>query len=379
MLGPYEAKKDGSISYKGNKLFEPVDDISKIQYPVAEIENRVRQFRENPMWGKIARINHKMNMSTNQFFDELGALFTTLPLTTRMISSPGVVYGKKSISYTSDTSPITLKWFNLPRTAFLSESSQIYLELALMQQEVDHVYSIYNSFRKEEVDATHLSEFHHIEYEGKVSKSQNEAIALGLVARIISNLLKDNEKDLSYFLKHDKIEELDNLARNIDNIPRITFQETLTILHKETKNDKYKRFTMNGTFGSWEEIKLTQIIGNMVAVTEFPLLEVPFYHAAVDGIELKVADCTDVIWPGYREIIGSGHRVRSIQELENKAEIFDLPRDDYIPYLQTRELPGYVETSGFGLGWERLLHGILEMPFIWSASQFPRGHTTLKP
>ncbi|MDR3150486.1 MAG: hypothetical protein LBU14_02475 [Candidatus Peribacteria bacterium] len=30
---------------------------------------------------------------------------------------------------------------------------------------LNQVFSIYNSFRKEESDATHLSEFQHIEYE----------------------------------------------------------------------------------------------------------------------------------------------------------------------------------------------------------------------
>jgi hypothetical protein len=50
------------------------------------------------MWSKIARINHRLNISTNQYFDEIGALFTPLPLTTRMISSPGAIYGRKAIS-----------------------------------------------------------------------------------------------------------------------------------------------------------------------------------------------------------------------------------------------------------------------------------------
>ena len=117
----------------------------------------------------------------------------------------------------------------------------------------------------------------------------------------------------------------------------------------------------------------------MVVIREFPLLEVPFYHAVVDGKEPKVANNSDFIWPGYKETIGSGHRVRSKEELETKAKIFNLPVNDYEPYLQTRRLKKYKETSGFGLGWERLLHGLLEMPFIWSANQFPRVDKTLKP
>lgn len=378
MLGPYTANKDGTISYKGNKIFKPIMNISSIDVPIKEIKQRVNQFNTNKMWGHIAKINHKINLSSNEYFDELNALFTALPITTRMISSPGAIYGKEAIDYTTDTCPITLNWFDLPRKAFLSESSQIYLELAMIQKGVDHVYSIYNSFRKEKADATHLSEFHHIEYEGKVNQKENEIIALNLVKRIIKDLLEKNKEDLSYFLSEEKLLELKNFAENILDIPKITFKEALDLFYKETGNEKYKNFTLKN-FGSWEEVKLTEILGNMVLLREFPLLEVPFYHAVINGTEPKVADNSDIIWPGYRETIGSGHRVRSEKELDKKAKIFNLPKEDYQPYLQTRKFNNYKETSGFGLGWERLLQGLLEMPFIWSASQFPRVDGSLKP
>ncbi len=200
MLGPYKANNDGTISYQGNKIFGPIGDIVNVPYPTDEVEDRVRQFKSDAMWGRIARINHRINISANDYFDKMGSFFTALPLTTRMISSPGAVYGKEAIDYTSDTCPITLNWFNQKKKAFLSESSQIYLELALMQEGVDHVYSIYNSFRKEEADATHLSEFYHIEYEGKVDQSQNNAVALGLVGLIIRDLLTHNGEDIAFFL-----------------------------------------------------------------------------------------------------------------------------------------------------------------------------------
>ncbi len=389
MLGPYSANMNGTISYKGNKIFKPIKDVTSVKIPLEEFRNRIAHFYSSEMWTHIARINHRINKSTNDYFDYMGALFTALPLTTRMISSPGAVYGKEAIDYTSDTCPITLTWFEEEKPVFLSESSQIYLELALIQQGVDQVYSIYNSFRKEKADATHLSEFHHIEYEGKIDQPTNEKIALGLVGKIITDLLTYNEEDIAFFLSKDRVKELEEFASDIKNIPKITFREALDTLYEDTKQDKYKRFTMKN-FGQWEEVRLTHIFGSMVAIGCFPLLEVPFYHACVDGVEERwiedgkekrslVADNTDFIWPGYREIIGSGHRVRSISELEEKARIFNLPKEDYGPYLQTRRSPNYVETSGFGLGWERLLQGLFEMPFIWSASQFPRVDKGLKP
>lgn len=378
MLGPYATNKDGTIFYKGNKLFPAINRIQSIEVPIKEIENRVEDFSRNEMWTHIAKINHRINISANEYFDKIGALFTALPLTTRMISSPGAVYGKEAISYTTDTCPITLRWFNLQNTAFLSESSQIYLELAIIQKEVDHVYSIYNSFRKENADATHLSEFHHIEYEGKVNQKQNEEIALGLIKKLIFDLLEKNKDDLIYFLSDEKLRELGAFIESIYNVPRLSFKEALDLLYKETGDEKYQEFTLKN-FGAWEEIKLTEIIGNMVILKEFPILEVPFYHAIIDDKNPKVANNSDFIWSGYRETVGSGHRVRSEKELTEKAEIFNLPKEDYSPYLQTRRLRNYKQTSGFGLGWERMLQGLLEMPFIWSACQFPRVDGTLKP
>lgn len=378
MLGPYTANRDGTISYRGNKIFRSIKNITSINVPIQEIEQRVKQFNNNEMWGHIARINHRINLSSNEYFDSLGALFTPLPLTTRMISSPGAVYGREAINYTTDTCPITLNWFNLPRKAFLSESSQIYLELALIQKGVDKVYSIYNSFRKEKADATHLSEFHHIEFEGKLTQRENEIIALNLIKKIILDLLKRERKSMEFFLKKEKIVELERLGQKILDVPQITFREALDLLYYETKDEKYKKFTLKN-FGSWEEIKLTQILNNLVLIKEFPLLEVPFYHAPLKNKNPPVADNTDIIWPGYREILGSGHRVSSKKELDKKAKIFNLPKKDYEPYLQTRKLNSYNPTSGFGLGWERLLQGLLEMPFIWSANQFPRVDKTLKP
>ena len=337
----------------------------------------MRVFLKNKYWENIAKINNQVFLSSVEFFSKLGCLFTKLPLTTRMISSPGAVYGKEAINYTSDTCPITLNWFNLENIAYLSESSQIYLELTLIQNNISQVYSIYNSFRKEKADATHLCEFHHIEYEGQISQEENQKIAFRLIQKIIKDLLEKNLEDLKIFLFDLDIKELEKIS-NQKELKIITFKEALEKLYEDTKEEKYKEFTLKH-FGSWEEVRLTEIYGEILGIREFPLLEVPFYHAIVDNSNPKVADNLDIIWPGYREILGSGHRVRSEKELEEKSKIFNLPKEDYKPYLQSRQFENYKVSSGFGLGWERLIQGILKMPFIYSASQFPRVDKTLKP
>jgi len=59
MLGPYTANKDGTISYKGNNVFKPIENVASIEVPIKEIEQRVEQFNKEEMWEHIAKINHR--------------------------------------------------------------------------------------------------------------------------------------------------------------------------------------------------------------------------------------------------------------------------------------------------------------------------------
>jgi len=372
----YIANSDHTLGYGGNKIYKPIKRISNSIQPNA-FENRLSELKENELWFHVSRINHRINKATNDYFDDLGSLFSLLPLTTRMISSPGAVYGKEHIDYTSDTVPIKLKWFDLDKEVFLAESSQIYLELYLMINKVDSVYSIYNSFRKEKADPTHLTEFHHIEYEGKVSQAENKKIILGLLSHIVKDLLVNNKDDLTFFLEEEDLNDLKRIANRKLGV-EITFEQALDILYKATKDKRYREFSTK-YFGSWEEVKLTSELDNMAIISEFPLYEVAFYHAPMLKNGKEVAENADFIWPHYREVIGCGHRVRSLAELMKKAKIFNLPMEDYRYYLESRKSKTYRETSGFGIGWERLLQGLLKMPYIYSASAFPRIDSTIYP
>jgi asparaginyl-tRNA synthetase len=134
-------------------------------------------------------------------------------------------------------------------------------------------------------------------------------------------------------------------------------------------------------FGAWEEILITQIFGGHVLVTNFPMLQIPFYHEIakrkVNGI--PVAENADLILQGYRETVGSGVRVAKPEVLAEKARIFNLPLEDYKPYLETRKIKNYKQTAGFGLGWQRFTQWLLRLPYIWETTPTPRGHTIPSP
>jgi len=343
-----------------------------------EAASRVSSFHSQELWMHVTYINNQLHVAIDDYFRELGAMFALLPITTRMISSPGAVYGKEKVNYTTDTCPVNVDWFDLPKHAFLAESAQIYLELMLLSQGIDKVYSFYNSFRKEVTDATHLSEFHHVEFEGCVEHDENVDIALLLLKRVIAELLREVPKSIQFFLTDDQCNDLEILESKLPAVAKLTFEEAMRDLREATGDDRYSKCTL-AHFGPWEEMMLTQIHGSIVAISQPPLLEVPFYHRSIEVNGSLRAMNTDIIWPGYREIIGSGERIASRDELEEKAKIFSLPREDYAPYLQSRDLVGYRQTSGFGLGWERLLQGLLCAPFIWSCSALPRTDRFLVP
>jgi aspartyl/asparaginyl-tRNA synthetase len=111
------------------------------------------------------------------------------------------------------------------------------------------------------------------------------------------------------------------------------------------------------------------------------MLQIPFYHATAEKevAGVPVAKNADFILYGYRETIGSGERIKNKDVLLKKAEIFNLPENDYLPYLQSRNYSDYTTTSGFGLGWQRLVQWITDQPYIYEATVFPRTHIIPNP
>jgi aspartyl/asparaginyl-tRNA synthetase len=295
-----------------------------------------------------------------------------------MISSPGEVYAGQKLNYTTDALPVSLDWFD-KGSIFLAESSQFYLELRLIIDQIEKVYSIYNSFRKEKADFSHLAEFQHIEFEGKVSFEKNVSTFVGLLDHITKHIVKHNKTDLSYYLTDDEIGSLTK-AFDVSNIHKISFCDAMDLLASKLNDSKYTSYTMKN-FGAFEEIALTRFVGKHCLVVDFPLEEIPFYHdeSFLDKNGKKFAKNADLILYGYREVVGSGQRITDLEAIRNKAKFFNLPLEDYEPYIELRNLESYKTTCGFGLGWQRYTQWLLKMPFIWEMSHIPRSEHLPRP
>lgn len=370
-FGPYMATADGNINYVGNKIFPEIQDVKKKSFKSLR-PNHILSISKENFFKDLSKVNNTIYLSLANYFDEKGAIYVPLPQTTQMFSSLGAVSNKNlEESFLGSVVPIAVNWFDNKRNKYLAESAQIYLELSQAIKGIDNVWTISNTFRGENADYTHLPEFHHVEYEGVGDQESNINTIRGMLKRVIGSLLERDYQSLETFLEKNDLNFLDEVKSG-KNWHSITFEEAFKALREETKDDKYVE-VVGENFGAWEEIRLTEIFGGLVEVSQMPLDELPFFHTPKYKGK-NVADNTDFILPGYRETVGSGRRVKSREELEKKLSLFNLPVKEYESYLKVRELTEYGGTSGFGLGWERLTQGLLHLPFIWSSMVFPRGH-----
>lgn len=375
---PYQTWKPWEVIYLWNRL-HPKTSINLKDFDEQQCHDRVMRIHQDESYYHISCIDDSIFQASVAFFASIGAKRCNLPLTTRMISSPWEVYAWQILDYTTDTLPIELsKWFWYDKRIFLSESSQFYLELALLSPKAERVFSIYNSFRKEQSDATHLSEFQHIEFEWKTDLAWCKEVALGLVKAIFQHLMEFNQENLLFFLNPETLEKKDRIMKM--SPITIALKDALDLLFADTKDEKYTLFSMEH-FWSREEIRLTELLGAHVLVEKFPMLQIPFYHDIAEESYnwTPLAKNSDLILYGYRETIWAGQRIKDKQILLKKADIFNLPIEDYLPYTSSRDFKDYTGTSGFGLWRQRLVQWLTDQPHIYDATLFPRTHLFPNP
>lgn len=366
-FGPYQTKGE-KLSYVGNKLSESISEVRGIKVP--NLSRRHFEIRvEDKRWEAIVRIWDNVFRASSKFMRKNKVILFDLPITTRMISSPGALTGTIS----SDVDPFRIKFFN--QATFLTQSSQLYLEFAITNPHINKVFCWEKSFRREKADFRHLPEFTHIEFEGNIKFEENLNFQQHYVQYLLNYLVENSDKTLAVFLTKKDIQNLKHLAQ-LRNFERISFHEAFKLLKKHTNNRKYDNITLKN-FGDYEEILLTEIIGVPVFVTNYIENEVAFYHAKISKNSDLVKNA-DLLFSGYGEFIGSGERVHTQKETIDKAKHFKLNMKDYQPYIDSRYGNPKIH-SGWGMGIERFIQIILKLPFIWETKPFPRVDGQSRP
>lgn len=259
-----------------------------------------------------------------------------------------------------------VKYFD--KKAYLSQSWQFYAENII--NAVEKAYAIAPSFRAEESKTSrHLTEFWHCEVEAAwMSMDDIIKIVEGCVASVIQKVIEDNKKEL-------EILEVDvsKLKKIKLPFPRITYKEAIKKLQEKKHKIKYGE-----DFGANEERELAKYYaGNFLAVTNYPLEILKFYHGE-DPKNPGTGTNFNILAPEIGEIIDGSQRepnLDKIKERLKKAKI-NLGESDW--YLDSRRY-GSVPHSGFGLGTERFVQWICNLDTIKDAIAFPRTMNRTKP
>ena len=265
-----------------------------------------------------------------------------------------------------------------PMTAYLTQSSQFALEMALPG--VGDCYCIAPSFRAEHSHTRrHLTEFLHAEAEwgGILTFDDHIKKLRDLLQGIVTFFLKIAKDTLKELEVYDRVVGLLELTKDI---MILTHKDAIVQLkeHEIYKDEETKTlFDERDDIPEAQERELIDKIGKIVFLVKFPEEFKSFYMALDPDDPTRVLGC-DVEVPGVGEIIGSGVREGHYERLHARLLKSGLKPDDYKEYLDLRKF-GFGFTSGMGLGVDRMLTWLLGVHSIREVVTFPRFPGYLRP
>lgn len=250
------------------------------------------------------------------------------------------------------------------KKAYLTQSSQFYLEAGIFS--LEKVFTLQPSFRAEKSKTRrHLTEFWHLEVE--------EAWCdLDGIISLEESLVTDVLKELDSKMGHEIRSINPNFSPPKKPFKKITYDEAISLLSKEGLKIEW-----GSDLGADEEKTLVNVVGGPVFVTHFPKKTRAFYHKP-DPQRDEVVLSNDLLFPKVGEIIGGGERISDYDVLLRRIKEEGYSPEDYSWYLDLRKY-GSVPHAGFGLGIERILVYILDLPNIKFAVPFPRTISRIYP
>lgn len=254
-------------------------------------------------------------------------------------------------------------------TAYLSQSGQLYMEAACSA--FGRAYCFGPTFRAENSNTRrHLTEFWMVEPEVAYMDLDGDIeLAEGLVQEIAKKVLVENAQEL-------KLLERDTKALEItanEPFARISYTDAVSLIQKSGAPFKW-----GDDFGGADETIVGSHFNRPVVVYDYPTEIKPFYMKR-SAENPKVVRNMDILAPeGFGEIIGGGQREEDLKVLEAAIEKQGLSKDVYSWYLDTRRY-GSVPHAGFGLGLERTVAWICNLPHVRETGAFPRLPHRLKP
>jgi len=298
---------------------------------------------EEPFYRSLVDLQDLISYETARFCRSRNVRSVHLPVTTGSISSP--------MGLGSDSLPVQVDLFGVP--VYLADSMQFMLEYGCRLTSAG-CYYLMPSFRGEDADATHLSQFFHSEAE--IPGSLEDVI--GVADDYIRHLASAVVSELADTVRREAggTEHIEKFLASPTT--RMTFDEAVDLLGADPEcfefGDQWRTITRAG------ERRLIERFGPAVWLSGFDHLSVPFYQAT-DASGEKALNADLLLGPG--EVMGCGERHTGGAQVRAALARHQVAAEDYAWYVGMKEHHA-LRTSGFGMGVERFLMWVLDHPDI---------------
>lgn len=344
-------------------------------FPIQKKETSLDFLREIPqlrhrtsLFRAIMLIRNSLMFEIHKYFQSKGFLNLSSPIIT---SNDGEGAGETLL--VDDES----KDYFFKQKAFLGVTGQLHAES--YAEGFKKVYTFGPTFRAENSHTSrHLAEFWMMEPEVAFCDLKGIIeITDDMLKNVIANTLKNCPEEMKYLdsLQNNKlIESLNNFINK--KLTIIEYKDVVENLKNYVDKFEEKDIFFGMDLASEHEKFLAEnFVKGPVAVINYPKDIKAFYmYQNDDG---KTVAAFDLLVPGIGELVGGSQRENRYQKLVDRINELKITQETLQWYLDLRRF-GYAPSSGFGLGFERLVMYVTGTSNIRDVIPFPRVAGSIK-
>lgn len=351
---------NNTIEVQASSL-EVLGDVNKVLSPSprsnfdafdTKFTNYVQEYRHlfirNPQVMAALKARHLVLGAVHNWFRKNGFIEITAPILTPVLL------------YDEDTGiPANVNG----QDVFLTQCVGFYLESAV--HAFEKVYNIGPSFRgKESISKRHLTEYWHIKAEMAFCPFDE---FFTVIEDLISSIIAEVEPHSEEICKTLKTGGFCNDGLK-PPFPRITYREAIELLSKNGYDVKFGQ-----SINDIGEDFLADYFKSPVWITYNARNIEGFPYTIVEN-DPEVTYTADLIATnGFGEILGIADKIQNISELETRLkEKGKNTNPEYGWFKELREY-GTVQHCGVGMGVERLIRWLFQLPHVREAMPFPRS------
>ncbi|MDW2913498.1 asparagine--tRNA ligase [Mesomycoplasma ovipneumoniae] len=347
-------------NYNNNFPIQNQEISLEVLRQIPHFRHRTRLFRV------IMRLRSSLFYEIHKFFRRQGFVNFSAPILT---SNDGEGAGETFIVDDEQKD-----FFNKKTT--LGVTGQLHAEAYALG--FKKVYTFAPTFRAERSNTRkHAAEFWMIEPEvAFFDLEEIIELATKLLQKVIKAVIIRNKDEFAFLEKvGDK-----NLRRRLiqfcdSQVAQVTYEQAIKLLSEHIDKFEEKNLFFGADLKTEHERFLSeQIFRAPVVVINYPKSLKAFYmHQNDDG---KTVAAFDLLVPGIGELIGGSQREVRYEKLLERMNELNMKVEDFQWYLDLRKF-GNPGSSGFGLGFERLLMFVTGIDNIRDVIPFPRTNKNI--